>query len=80
MECFAAPICCSSSASSSDRALPSRLTAHSRDSDDGGAGGGMVLIYLQGDHSTWLQPPVDLVPALLAAGGSLLQLPTAQAG
>ena len=33
-----------------------------------------------GDHSAWLQPPVDLVPALLAAGGLLLQLPTAQAG
>ena len=35
---------------------------------------------LQGDHSGWLQPPVDLVPTVLAASGPLLQLPTAQAG
>ena len=35
---------------------------------------------LQGDHSGRLQPPVDLVPTVLAASGPLLQLPTAQAG
>ena len=37
-------------------------------------------IVLQGDHSGRLQPPVDLVPTVLAASGPLLQLPTAQAG
>ena len=34
----------------------------------------------QGDHSGRLKPPVDLVPALPAAGLPLLLLPTAQAG
>ena len=37
------------------------------------------MIFVQVDHSAWSQPPVDLVPALLAAGGPLLQLPTTQA-
>ena len=36
--------------------------------------------YIQGDPSGWLKPPVDLVPTVLAAGGPVLQLPTAQAG
>ena len=36
--------------------------------------------YLQGDPSRWLKPPVDSVPTVLALGGPLLQLPTAQAG
>ena len=39
----------------------------------------MLYLVLQGDHSAWLQPPVDLVPAVLAAHGPKLQLPTAQA-
>ena len=36
--------------------------------------------HLQGDPSGWLKPPFDLVPTVLAAGGPLLLLPTAQAG
>ena len=40
----------------------------------------LLLNRLQGDHSGWLQPPVDLVPTVLAAIGPPLQLPTAQAG
>ena len=39
-----------------------------------------VISCLQGDPSVWLQPPIDLVPTVLAADGPLLQLPTAQAG
>ena len=35
---------------------------------------------LQGDRSGQLKPPVDLVPTVPAAGGPLLQQPTAQAG
>ena len=38
------------------------------------------LVKIQGDHSGRLQPPVDLVPTVLAASGPLLQLPTAQGG
>ena len=38
------------------------------------------LPNVQGDNSEWLQPPVDLVPTVLAASGPLLELPTAQAG
>ena len=34
---------------------------------------------IQGDHSGQLQPPVDLVPTVLAASGPLLHLHTAQA-
>ena len=41
----------------------------------------MLLSFnLQGDPSGWFKPPVDLVPTVMAAGGLLLQLPTAQAG
>ena len=35
---------------------------------------------IQGDNSGQLQPPVALVPMVLAASGPLLQLPPAQAG
>ena len=38
-----------------------------------------LMCSLQGDTSGWLKPPVDQVLTALAAGGLLLQLPTAQA-
>ena len=40
----------------------------------------IIEAKVQGDHSGRLQPPVDLVPTVLAAIGPPLQLPTAQAG
>ena len=39
-----------------------------------------ITHYVQGDNSGRLQPPVDLVPTVLAANGPLLQLHTAWAG
>ena len=47
------------------------------------ARGGMhacMEVSVQGDPSGWLKLSVDLVPTLLAAGGPLLKLPTAQVG
>ena len=39
-----------------------------------------IPLHLQGDPSGQLQPPIDLVMTVLADGGPLLWLPTAQAG